>query len=208
MIEYKMPKGPNELRIKHFACLPLLPKDGFSTDRERVSFLAEFTGLRYGQILDFTEPDIHKMAAHAVNAISKLDLKTELPKRIKLGGKAFVLVDPEKIGIGWHIDFRNSSIATDPVRLACLFYIPENFNYSDIDENGNLVHDIASRHELFEAEFPLDLFMRSSTFFLNKSLHSIRRSMVRQIIAKKAKRKIVSLLRSLHLFNGKRRSKP
>lgn len=205
-IEVRLPRNSKELRIKHFASMAMLPVKDFSTDRDRILFLSEFLGLHYNEVLRFRISDIAKMAKHAAKAISKMDLTSALPETIELKGQRFCLVDPDKIGIGWHIDFSATSIKKDPVRLACLFYVPEGFNYSDVDQNGNLEHPIASRYDLFEREFPLDLFIRSSDFFLRKSLHSIRRSMVQESARKKLRKTISSAVKRLNPFNGKRAS--
>lgn len=199
-----MPNGAKELRIKHFKSMTHVPAEGFSNSQDSLPFLAEFLNLNYNQVLDFRQRDVDKMVRLAVKALARMDLTSKLPKEITLGGTKFVLVDPDSIGIGWHIDFKSCSISKDPVRLACLFYVQEGYNYSDVDQNGNITYNIASRYELFEREFPLDLFIRSSNFFLKRSLTSIKRSTVIEIAQKKAKNKISSAIRSLNLLNGKR----
>jgi hypothetical protein len=203
MIEVRMPSGPKQLRIKHFKSMAHVPEEGFDAAQDNLVFLAEFLDLNYNHMLDFRAKDIIKMTEIAVKCLARMDLKGKLPKEITLGHNKFTLVDPDKIGIGWHIDFQNCDINKDPVRLACLFYIPQGFNYSDIDENGNLLYPIDSRYEIFEKEFPLDLFIRCAGFFLRKSLISTKRLMVIEIAKKKATKKTSSLLKTLNLFNGK-----
>jgi hypothetical protein len=207
MIEVRMPNGAKELRIKHFRSMSHVPEEGFKNTQDSLLFLAEFLGLNYNQVLDFRKRDIDKMVMLALKALARMDLKSKLPEHITLGGQKFVLVNPEDIGIGWHIDFKSCSITKDPVRLACLFYVQEGYNYSDVDVNGNITHNIASRYELFEKEFPLDLFIRSSNFFLKRSLTSIKRSTVIEIARNRTKNRISSLIQSLNLLNGKLRLK-
>ena len=203
MITVTMPRGPQDLRIKHFKAMAHIPDSGFKISDNTLLFLADFLGLTYNQTLDFRTRDIRKMTDIAVKAIGKMDLTSNLPEKIVLGKEKFVRVDPEKIGIGWHIDFSNSSITKDPVRLACLFYVQEGFNYSDVDQNGNIVFPISSRYDLFEQEFPLDLFIRSANFFLKRSLNSMKMSTVQEIIQSRTKNRIVLFLKSLNLFSGK-----
>jgi hypothetical protein len=204
MIEARIPTSAKALRIRHFASMAMAPEQDFQTDQDSLLFLAEFTGLGYNRMLDFTIEDVRKMRTVAMTALASMDLVSELPKTITLQGQTFYLVDPEKVGIGWHIDFNNSSIKKDPVRLACLFYLPEGFNYSDVDENGNIKFPIASRHALFAEEFPLDLFIRCSNFFLKRSLTSTARSMVKQIANQKQTNRISTGIKVLNLFNGRR----
>lgn len=204
MTEYRMPNGAKELRIKHFGSMAVLPSNGFQSDRDKILFLSEFTGLPYNKILDFTVGDIQKMVLLATKGIAQMNLAAPLPKTIVLKGQRFNLVDPDKIGIGWHIDYQNSSIKKDPVKLACLFYVPEGFNYSDVDENGNLTHPRDARYDLFADEFPLDLFIRCASFFLRKSLRSTWKLTARSLAQHRTIKRIGSVLRSLHLFSGKR----
>lgn len=187
--------------------MPMVPEDGFKQDYDSLLFLAEFTGLGYNRMLDFTLKDIKTMRDTALKAMATMDIVSKLPKSITLKDQTFYLVDPDKVGIGWHIDFNNSSIKKDPVRLACLFYLQEGYSYSDVDENGNIKFTIASRYELFKEEFPLDLFIRCSNFFLKRSLTSTERSMVREIAKTKAVNKISTGIQVLNLFSGKRRLK-
>ena len=178
MIEVRIPTKAEDLRIRHFESMSAAPTGLTVRKEEGLHFLASFTGLHYRQLLDFRVEDVSKMIATALATLSKMNLTDKLPERIKIAGKPYCLVDPNKVGIGWHIDFSKCNINKDPVRLACLFYLQEGFNYSDVDENDNIKHPIDSRYEVFRDHFPLDLFIRCCGFFLTRSLNSTRRSMV------------------------------
>lgn len=207
VLEVKMPAGAKDLRIKHFKSLAVVPTEGRMDEQTQILFLADFLGLRYNQILDFRKRDVRKMIELALSAISKMDLTSKLPETITLGGKQFYRADPDKVGIGWQIDFKATQIKKDPVRLACLFYLPVGYNYSDMDVNGNITHPIDSRYELFEQEFPLDLFIRAANFFLIRYLNSMKVSTVAELWRTKAKGRTSSLIRSLNPFSGKQVSK-
>ena len=195
-IEVKIPTKAADLRIKHFKSMSMAPLDPILHGDEGLHFLASFTGLRNSQLLDFRVEDIRTMTATALATLSKMDLTSKLPDTIKLAGTSYRLVNPDKVGIGWHIDFKNCDINKDPVRLACMFYLQEGFNYSDVDENDNIKFPIASRHEIFAEHFPLDLFIRASGFFLRRSLNSMKRSMESKLSLKQK-------LRQINPFNGK-----
>lgn len=205
-IVVKISTNAKDLRIKHFKCMAFVPANEFKQAKESLFFLAAFLNLRYNQMLDFKASDIKKMTAAALNALSKLDLVTDLPKELTLAGTTYYLVDPKSIGIGWHIDFNNCSIEKDPVRLACLFYVQKDYNYSDVDANGNIVYPIDSRHKIFEEHFPLNIFIKASGFFLSRSLHSIRKSMVLE--NQKTKTKISLIGKILNPLNGRQRLRP
>jgi hypothetical protein len=206
-INVSIPTVASKLRIKHFAAMQHVPIDGFNNDKDRIAFLAKFTGLRYGQVLDFTPVQIQRMTEHAMQAISTLDLISALPEAIELEGTTYKLVDPDKVGIGWHIDFSSCDIAKDPVKLACLFYLQEGYNYSDVDENGNIKFPIDSRYDLFAKSFELSLFMRCASFFLRKSLSLTSELMVQNLKSKKASERISFLIKVLNPSNGRRASK-
>lgn len=201
-ITVSIPRSAKDLRIKHFESMALAPVEEFNNPNDGLYFLASFLGLRYNQVLDFTVDDTKKMQALALKALSNLDLISPLPKEIKLNGQKFCLVEPSKVGIGWHIDFKNCNIKKDPVRMACLFYLPAGFNYSDIDENNNITHPIDSRYKLFEEHFPLDLFIRAASFFLKRSLNSTLKSMV---VANKTslKNRVSIAVKAISLTSGR-----
>lgn len=181
-IEISIPTNAKDLRIKHFASMALVPINEVMHGEEGLYFLSSFTGLRYNKLLDFGVDDIRKMIATARATLSKMQLSDKLPEQITIAGTSYILVNPNKVGIGWHIDFNNGAkknwISKDPVRLACLFYLQEGFNYSDVDENDNIKFPIDSRYEIFKEHFPLELFIPACGFFLNQSINSIRKSMV------------------------------
>lgn len=204
-IEIKIPSNPKDLRIKHFHSMSMAPANGFDNTEQGLYFLASFTGLRYNQLLDFKATDITRMTAIALTVLSKLDLVSKLPEEITLAGTSYYLVQPDKVGIGWHIDFKNCSIKKDPVRLACMFYLQKDFNYSDADENGNITFPIDSRYKVFEEHFPLDLFIRSAGFFLRKSLSSIRKSIVIETTEMRVRTSLAA--KAINLFNGRKLSK-
>lgn len=205
-IEIKMSKNPKDLRIRHFQSMSLAPENGFSHAQEGMFFLASFLGLRYQQLLDFKAADIKRMTGIALAALSKLDLTSALPKEIVIAGTSYYLVEPNKVGIGWHIDFRNCSIIKDPVRMACMFYLQKGYNYSDADENGNIRFPIDSRYKPFEEHFPLDLFIRASGFFLKRSLHSILRTTLIETTQKRVQISLVARL--INPFSGRQPLKP
>lgn len=205
IVEARIPKHAKDLRIRHFSSLHVLPlEEGFKTDKERILFLSEFTGLGYNKTLQFPQMDVIKMSDAARNAIARMKVTGDPDAEIVLGKQTFCLVDPEKVGIGWHIDFANSPIAKDPVRLACLFYLPEGYNYSDVDENNNIIYPISSRYDLFAEEFPLELFIHAADFFLRKLHDSTKKQAMERIKSLPMRERINLLLRS---SSGKRRSK-
>lgn len=203
-IEVRIPTNPKDLRIKHFKSMSFFSasQTEFKTIQESMFFLSAFTGLPYNVLMDFRAADIKKMAAAALNAISKLDLISKLPEEIKLAGTTYYLVQPDKVGIGWHIDFKSCNIEKDPVRLACMFYLQKGYNYSDVDENGNIKFPIDSRYKVFEEHFPLDLFIRTAGFFLSRLISSTQKELLAET---KGIRKRISLARVImNPSSGKR----
>lgn len=197
VIEVTISTDPKKMRIRQLKAVSLAPVKGFNRIEEALYFLAEFTGLKHHQLLDFKIEDIKTMVVKALEAVASLDLTSALPQTIKIEGTKYCLVDPDKVGIGWHIDFKSCNIEKNPVRMACLFYLPEGFNYSDVDENGNIKYPIDSRHDVFDKHFPLDLFLRCCDFFLQRSLHSMKKQVISEQPTLKKKIELAANLISL-----------
>jgi len=115
-------------------------------------------------------------------------------KHITINGKDYDLVNLKTPTTGWVIDSSQSDFQKDPVRLACLCYVPSGTRYGEINEDGSLVHPISERHEDFKQHFPLDKFLRLQAFFLRQFATSIERSMVKAKARTKAKRKKARLI--------------
>lgn len=175
-VEVKVPKDIHALRCRH---LKILTDDRLMniTDdlpwRERIQikidFVAGMCGITKERAAQFHIDDLNKIYDHCQNIFSQgVTFKKKPQQEITIKGKDYELVNPEKIATGWHIDWDNSNIEVDPVRIACLLYIPKGSTYSAIDESGNLVNRIADRYKDFEEDFPLELLMNASAFFLQR----------------------------------------
>ncbi len=176
MKELRLPKSTNDLRIKHFKILSDPMYQGNMSFEMVVKFMADFTGEHVNDIRTIYPDILMKAFDHVQTIFSGLHIGTP-PKTLTLGGVEFELVDPNKVGIGWHIDFSNIDIDKDPVKKACLFYYPKGVKYGVTDENKNLLHPIRSRYTLIEREMPLDVFMSAAAFFLLKIKKSMTLSM-------------------------------
>lgn len=139
--------------------------------------------------------DIVKMTAHINGLYANFDVNKRPPKDITINGKVYEMVNPEKIGVGWHMDWSHLDIESDPVRMACLMYYPKGAIYGDVDEYDNLLNPIKDRYNDFENHFPLQTFLEASDFFLERFVQSAKRYTGSQILISKA--------RKLNPFNGK-----
>jgi hypothetical protein len=157
-----------------------------------IQFISEFTGEHVNDIRMIYPDELVKVYNHIQTIYSDIHLGTP-PKVINLGGNEFELINPSKVGIGWHIDFANIDIEKDPVKAACLFYYPKGVKYGVTDENKNLLHPIRSRYNLVEREMDLQTFMSASAFFLRK----IKKSMMLSMESQKATNRIVKVLERL-----------
>jgi hypothetical protein len=83
---------------------------------------------------------------------------------------SYLLVDPSKVGIGWHIDISNSDLQNDPSRLASLMYIEKGTTYGELDENLNMKYSNQERAKLFEEHLPLPDYLNLVSFFLRQSI--------------------------------------
>lgn len=94
--------------------------------------------------------------------------KKPLPKEIEVNGKTYELIDLERPNVSFVIDSDMSDFEKDPVRLACICYIPKGTVYGEMDDAENVINPIQSRHEDFSNEFDLLLYLRLHAFFLRR----------------------------------------
>lgn len=168
-MEIKLPKDKTGLRIKH---LPVLCDERLSAEVATMSLkidvLHKFTGLPKPNLHVINGADLSKLFAHLMTIIASINRDALPPKEITLDGQEFTLVDFEKVGSCWHADVEESNFDIDPVRLACICYIPKGTFYGEIDQNQNLLYPIASRWQLFHDHFELETFIQLNAFFLRK----------------------------------------
>jgi hypothetical protein len=120
------------------------------------------------------------------------DFQLTKPKEeIIINGVRYLLVDPAKVGIGWHIDISNSDLQNDPSRLASLMYIEKGTTYGELDENLNMKYSNQDRAKIFEEHLPLPDYLNLVSFFLRQSIElmssytenkKIRKSLLKTMI--------------------------
>lgn len=194
-MDIKLPKSSKDLRIKH---LKPIQSDKYLGQLDlplMVEFISDFTGVSKNKLMRIDYKDIVKMTAHINGLYANFDVNKRPPKEITVNGKDYEMVNPEKIGVGWHMDWSHLDIESDPVRMACLMYYPKGAIYGDTDEYDNLLNPIKDRYNDFENHFPLQTFLEASDFFLERFVQSAKRYTGSQILISKA--------RKLNPFNGK-----
>lgn len=190
-MEIKLPKDKHGLRIRH---LDAMTDERLSAEAATVSLkidtIHKFSGISKPRLHSVPESDLTKMFNHLMSIIASMDYKSDPPKEIFIMGRGFTLVDFEKAPAGWHADNEASDYILDPVRLACICYIPTGSYYGEIDQHENLVHPISSRWNLFNEQFPLEVFLQLNAFFLRKFSRSMNAFTVRSLkkIRRRARR--------------------
>jgi hypothetical protein len=165
--ELKLPKTTDDLRINHFMTLATFSERKMNNLNDAVEMVADFMGVHVNQIKTLDYKDVIKMYHHICWLYSGIKI-TDPKKEIELNGEVFEFVNPEKTGIGWHIDFEGCDIEKDPVRLACMYYFPKGQIYGATDENYNIINPIASRREVIEKYLTLQDFINCNAFFLRR----------------------------------------
>lgn len=195
-MDIKLPKSSKDLRIKHLKTIQSDKYAGKLDLNLMVEFIADFTGIKKAKLMRIDTGDIIKMSNHISNLYADFDVNSKPPKEITINGKVYEMVNPEKVGVGWHIDWSGMDIEKDPVRMACLMYFPKGAIYGDTDENDNLINPIKDRYNDFENHFPLQTFLEASDFFLKRFVQSAKRYTESQLLINQA--------RKLNPFNGKK----
>lgn len=190
-MEVRLPKDKSGLLIKHLPAVAdqrlneKVPTIGLKIDTLRI-----FTGLSKVRLHTWELDDVDKAFTHLLEIIATIDIVSPLPEELQVGDQVFILIDPEKAPAGWHADYAESDFSVDPVRLACMCYIPKGTFYGQVDQHDNLIYPIRSRHELFTNHFPLEVYIRLTAFFLRKFETSMNAYMDRQRkLQRKAARK-------------------
>lgn len=181
-MEIKLPKSANDLRIKHLKPIETPKYDGNLDLDMMLDLISEFTGIKRGKLMTIDTKDIVKMANHIINLYANMNTYKTPPKEITVNGVQYELINPEKVGVGWHLDWRNSiNTQIDPIRLACLMYFNKGEMYGATDENENILFPISSRYNDFENHLPLDIFLSASSFFLSNWTKSMIRYTQKEI---------------------------
>jgi len=208
-MEIKAPKTIHDLRIRHFKTLTNAKFENISTDmpfNERLDLMVEFVAgicqVDKSLIYQIDINDLTKIYLHCIGLFDKIPY-SEPKKVIKIKGKEYKIVDTHSVATGWHVDWSKSDIEKDPVRIACLMYIPKEAHYSMLDETGNLKDKISDRYKDFEEDFELVDFMNASRFFLLKWF-KLKSDLERK---ERVEQRIEKILRKIGL-NGKRSSMP
>jgi len=201
-MEIKLPNKTKDLRIQHFTALqnPYFLTEEKLDIMDQLEFIHLFTSISRPKLKRINATDIAKMFNHIVKLYS--GIKVNKPaKEITLNGIEFELINPEKVGVGWHADFSKGDMKKDATYFGCLFYFPKGAKYGDVDENDNLLNPIADRYEIIKEHMPLDVFMNASAFFLSK----IKQSMQISVQILRTKMVIEKMLSPLSL-RGKKAS--
>ena len=172
-INVKAPKRVGDLRIQHLKALEFSNgKIGKMKIDHIIEFLSLVTSATKNELKQINLEDLKDILEHVVKIFT--DYKVRTPeKNIQIEGKEYELIDPKKVGVGWHIDVENSDFEKDPPRLAALMYIEKGTKYGTLDENGNMIYSNQERQKIFERSMPLNCYLDIVSFFLRKSLELI-----------------------------------
>jgi hypothetical protein len=193
-IEIKIGKRASDLRIKHFKVIQEPSFTDEPTINEMIQVIHLYSNVSVNKIKMYKQSDIVKMYIAIANQFSKLKMSDTPPKEVTYNGVTYSLIDPAKVGIGWHQDFKNCTMS-NPTMLASMFYIPKGIIYGDEDENGNLKTTIRERSPIFAEHMELQTFIECCAFFLRKTEKSMRISMAKE----KSQMIATRIIKAMHL---------
>jgi len=204
-VDIRVPKTKDDYRIRHArACMdPQFQLEKISLEGKLI-FLSRLLGKSKQFIGSFDVGDMHKIYYRVMKDIGQMRIADAPPEKIEINGKSYELVDLERPPVSWVVDTEGSDLDKDPVRLACLCYIPEGTKYGEKDENKNALHPIKDRYKDFEDHFPLETFVQLNAFFLKQYERSATKY-IQQKQAEKMTKRIINGARLL-LTTGSWRS--
>jgi hypothetical protein len=163
-INIKAPKTLNDLRIKHLKALTNEKYQKAMDLGTIIEFICLITGAKRNDLNKVNISELRKIHEHCIGLFKDFQL-TKPKDEIIINGVSYLLVDPSKVGIGWHIDISNSDLQNDPSRLASLMYIEKGTTYGELDENLNMKYSNQERAKLFEEHLPLPDYLNLVSFF-------------------------------------------
>jgi len=197
MIELKAPATINDLRFKH---LDAYRSDSFMeqghapTVATKVKFVASFFSVVEPLVYTLDYDDISKVYRHCLELFKDFTL-SKPAKEITVNGIEYELVNLKRPTAGFVADCSLSDFNADPVRLACICYIPKGTNYGDVDKHLNLKHPIEDRYEEFKEHFPLKEFLDLECFFFLECAISLRIYTARAQAITRARRRGLAVIR-------------
>lgn len=200
--EIRVPQNASDLRIENFGFVKLgqaLISD--TSINGMVNTVNAVTNVSKRRLMLLNEKQISEVYYNCLASVSGFNVGKFPPNEITLSGNVYELINPEKVGIGWHIDFGEAVklklIDKDPTYLACLFYHPRGEVYGSLDDNDNLISPISSKYTIFKNELPLSTYVECLSFFLQKFLKSTEKSIQKEIVMQKTMMAIKSVSRTL-----------
>jgi hypothetical protein len=112
--------------------------------------------------------------------------KKPLPNEIEINGKTYELVNLDRPNVSFIIDSDMSDFEKDPVRLACMCYIPKGTVYGEMNDAEDVINPISSRWDDFNEHFDLLLYLRLHAFFLRRyqrsaSVYTVSQKVIRSL---------------------------
>lgn len=199
--ELRIPKGSKSLTLKHIKAVKIIAEwDGNITNRFMCELVASMTNKPLTYIMRRCDlDDVEKAFFLCLKNIQELnknfaiDSKKPVPKYITVNSKDYELANLERPNMSFIVDSDQSDFIKDPVRLACMCYIPKGTVYGDMDESENLLHPISERYKDFEEHFPLELFMNLNGFFLRKYEISAKRYIIQVRLRKQIRKALLMI---------------
>lgn len=193
-VEIRIGKKTSDLRIEHFRVINDIAFVDAPTVNDMIQTIHLYSGVKVAKIKQFTLKQIAQMYGAIANQFAGLKVDEAPPKELTFNGVEYCLIDPEKVGIGWHQDFSNCNI-NEPLRLASMFYLPKGVIYGDEDENGNLISSIRDRSPIFKEHMELQVFISCCAFFLRRYERLTRISTVKQRASNLSEKIVMKLKR-------------
>ena len=208
MIDLKAPATIDDLRFKHLAAYrseSFMEQGHAPTVATKVKFIASFFGIVEPLVYTFDYNDISKVYRHCLELFNGWQL-SKPEKEIKVNGIEYELIDLKRPSAGFVADCSLSDFNADPVRLACICYIPKGTNYGDVDSHLNLKHPIEQRYEEFKEHFPLKVFLDLEGFFLLGCAKSLRIYTARTRAITRARRRALAVILGWKLLTSSLKS--
>lgn len=141
---------------------------------DKLAIISIMCRVPYDSLLVGSMKDINRALKKCIDLMSTYEKKLPLDS-IQIQGVWYdrIRLEKGKIQGGWFVDVNCmfKDFKSNPALIVALNYVERGKRYAEQDENGFIINSVKDRADIFKDHFPADVFIDTSTFFLDIYLH-------------------------------------
>lgn len=135
---------------------------------EKITFCCEYCDIEEAKLQTVSVDSINSLFATVAQTLCGHIPRTP-KKHITVDGNKYRFVKRfSEQSAAWHELVRRSNFLEDPIQMAALCYIESGMKYAQKGDHDKILNPTAERANVFRENFPFDLYLDLSAFFLQK----------------------------------------